>query len=1160
MAQNPNAIRAALDVLVGPQARGRLLARGVARGMVWQDGVVPDGGPVFPENLTPDLLDFGYSVLALALELRDVNRGRDQAERFATDDAFTVAAEAIEAAVRRGDPNDNDQGRHLIVCAAAFHLAGFAARSFSMLPESALSRNLASPELALGHVLRRDLAALRNQIAEWLARPEHSDENIAMRLADEKDSFDPEDATLIVLTASYYRGLGLADTALLYGDIRSFASSIALLRMVVTSAATVGNVPMWWVATLTVHLLSDLWDQSLHVRLPSDPSDDLPDRWSGLRRDFIAQLSTRRPPHIELWPSQLTAASRAMDPADDLVIALPTSAGKTKIAELCILRALADEKRSVYVTPLRALSAQVERVLARTFVPLGATVTSLYGASGATSIDTESLGTAGIVVATPEKLDFALRQDPQVLDDVSLIIFDEGHMIGLGSREIRYEVLIQRLLRRSDASTRRIVCLSAMFNPDDPYFKDFGAWLRSDAPGDPVHVRWRPTRQRLATLDWNERSQTARLAFLEGEAAYVPRFLEGRPAQKKRTKSFPADELEFCIAAANGFARDGHKILVYSPQRTQVEKLVREFRHMHKQGYLTDVVPPKPEQIADALAIGREWLGEKHPAVLGLEIGVGTHHGALPRPFLTAVEELLEAKHLPIVVASPTLAQGIDLACSVLVFRSLTRFNAEAKKHVPISSGEFANVVGRAGRAFVDLDGISVVPSFESGWSRKNRHDQFDELIKESRGQRLLSGLAHLVFELASRISKKLGISVQTLLEYILNHSDLWLDPRLVAPEVVDEEDEITLTLDEYIADLDVALLSLIDPLDTPAESLSAVLDEVLRDSLWKRTLAHTKTEMQSLIREIMISRAKSLWQTTDSSQRQACFYAGLGRRAGVFLLDRLDDLTQLLVNLQFAIITDNEDDAGDLAVQFAELVMMEPFFSVRALPDDWKTVLKHWVTGIGFAEILAGRQTRDANRTQAFVQDGAVFRLVWAAEAVRTQAKSTSHPLAEALGDGPALALTYGVPSISAALLCQIGFASRIGAMWAVRKLGASFTNLDGMREWLTENNSLLSNEQFWESPDHYVLWTRASVPVNYEYPRLWKREEYDLEPTWTGTVPDVGARVRVITSTGRRAQLCSEDLTPLGHGELPFNPRGASIDAHVNLDGGLRVSYFGR
>src|SRR5277367_885753 len=144
MAQNPELISQSLAALIQPQARGRLLAQGLARGMVWRDGIVPDDAPEFSPTLTPDLLDFGYGILALALELRDANRERGETGRFDTAEAFRVAAEAIESAVRRGNPLDGDQGRHLVVSAAAFHLAGYAARSFSMLPAAVLTKNLAS--------------------------------------------------------------------------------------------------------------------------------------------------------------------------------------------------------------------------------------------------------------------------------------------------------------------------------------------------------------------------------------------------------------------------------------------------------------------------------------------------------------------------------------------------------------------------------------------------------------------------------------------------------------------------------------------------------------------------------------------------------------------------------------------------------------------------------------------------------------------------------------------------------------------------------------------------------------------------------------------------------------------------------------------------------
>ena len=109
------------------------------------------------------------------------------------------------------------------------------------------------------------------------------------------------------------------------------------------------------------------------------------------------------------------------------------------------------------MTPLRALSAQTETTLRITFGPLGLTISTLYGSVGTSDFAEDVLRDSNIVVATPEKLDFALRNDPGLIDDVGLIVLDEGHMIGLGEREIRYEVQIQRLLKRSDAHKRRVV-------------------------------------------------------------------------------------------------------------------------------------------------------------------------------------------------------------------------------------------------------------------------------------------------------------------------------------------------------------------------------------------------------------------------------------------------------------------------------------------------------------------------------------------------------------------------------------------------------------------------------------------------------------------------------------------------------------------------------
>ena len=44
-------------------------------------------------------------------------------------------------------------------------------------------------------------------------------------------------------------------------------------------------------------------------------------------------------------------------------------------------------------------------------------------------LDEDAIRERDIVVATPEKLDFALRNDPSLLDNVALLVFDEGHMM-----------------------------------------------------------------------------------------------------------------------------------------------------------------------------------------------------------------------------------------------------------------------------------------------------------------------------------------------------------------------------------------------------------------------------------------------------------------------------------------------------------------------------------------------------------------------------------------------------------------------------------------------------------------------------------------------------------------------------------------------------------
>jgi len=1146
MPQSPDDITARLNVATQPGAREYLVRRGLARGMIWRDGHLPPGAPPFSASLTEDLLDHGYGVLAQALRLREVGGAPADVER-----ALLVAAESIESAVRRGAA-DRDRDFHLVIAACAFHLAHYAARAFCLVPSPEIEPNLSTPERALVALMRRSLSPLREVCARWLRDVAHSDEVLTASLGGGGD-YVLDDVEQIALTSNFVRSIATFLTALERGDAELAAKATDGFAVGGEAAGQCRHIPLWWANTLALHLTDDLWSNSLHHRLPLVLDGAAGSRWEALRRRYIQVLRGRSTAEVDLWPSQWEAAHRCVDPTDDLVVALPTSAGKTRIAELCILRALADKRRVVYVTPLRALSAQLERTLGRTFRPLGYTVTALYGASGVAAADVATLRDADIVVATPEKLDFALRVDPAVLDDVGLVVLDEGHMIGLGTREIRYEVLVQRLLRRSDASRRRIVCLSAIFAPDGGAddgsssveavsqpggaiaFRDFTAWIRSDAPGDPIASAWRPTRQRSGVLRWGESGGRLEVT-VDKETPYVPGFVLPEAPRGRRTRGFPKNDNEFVLAAAKAFLADEHRVLIYCPQRRSVETLGEELLVLERQGYFPSVLQPEAD-IARALRIGREWLGEDHVALRALQKGVALHHGALPRAFLSEIENLLQRRVLRLVIASPTLAQGIDLSCSVLIFRSIYRFGNEV-----ISPEEFANVVGRAGRAYVDLDGITVFPVFDTGWSGRQRVTRYKRLVRDSANRRLESGLVMLVEMLIDLLSSGLGVTRGELREYVLDVGSAW-DVQVLDPAIDGSQGRELVA--PVLAELDAALLGSIEDLACSPEHLADALDAALHASLWVRRLAHREEASAELCRDVLVGRAKWLWARTAPSARRGYHAAGVGYATGKFLDEHQVALVRLLRSAEASLLLGDFERAADHVVELARPLSSIPPFAFEHAAGDWENTLGAWVRGQPLASGGLGNAV-------AFVQNDVVYRLVWGVEAIRVHAVQTGAADADLLTGTVAATLTYGVPTSAGVVLAQCGLSSRSMIMRLLAAFPATFSSTNGLREWLAEHRSASEAHDFWDDPESAAMWqafVRRWVDGGAE---RWSNRRMEAEVLWTASeaTPRADTFVSLVhDSVEDVTYVCGPDLSTLGRLTAPLTGENGAVEARVGM-----------
>jgi superfamily II DNA/RNA helicase len=1114
MATTVEELEASITQAVAPGFRGRLLDQGEARSMIWREGQLPDGSPRFPTTLSYDLYSYAYSILGMGLRLRDGGGNQDVARA-----AFEHAAMSLESILINGEPGSDARSFHYVIAGASYHLARFSARAYSVLVHGRRDESFSPIERCLYHLIMRDLTALQNEILTFRTNGAGRDASIAAEMERRWTDLDEDaplpdddgesyvaDALGMALIDTFLAGMGLFLFAIERGEQVFVEQARERLRAGLEVCAEVNLLPQWWTYRLTIYIIDDLWSSSFHQRLPLLPNAPHGHEWELLRRRFISLLFRRPRAEIDLWPSQLDAASIAVNEDEDIVASLPTSAGKTRIAELCILRCLASGRRIVFVTPLRALSAQTETTLQRTFVPLGKSISTLYGSIGTSAFEEDALGSRSIVVATPEKLDFALRSAPTLLDDVGLIVLDEGHMIGLGEREIRYEVQIQRLLKRGDADSRRIVCLSAIL-PEGPQLDDFVAWLRQDGEGSLIKSEWRPTKLRFGEVTWG--NARARLEIRVGdERPFVPTFFPARRATRgSRQTLFPNNHRELVLATSWRLAQDGQTVLIYCPERRSVEPYAREIIRIHKQGLLTSLIGDAEEKLSTALAIGVEWLGENHPILACLRLGVAVHHGALPTPFRKEIERLLRDNVLRVTISSPTLAQGLNLSATAIVLHGIIR------NRVPIGASEFRNVVGRAGRAFVDVEGLVLFPFFELDHERRL---QWETLIEEDGRLNMESGVLRLVVTLLQRMQQETGMNLEHLSEYVLNNVAAWNFPNLPS-----EEPEVSMAQErqwhQHLATLDTAILSLVGEQDITEEQVPAKLDEILSSSLWERRLRHRTEERQRVYKSLLHGRARFLWANSTPVQRRSYFLAGIGYETGRSLDGIAAVANDLLIQANGAILQRDSNLAVTALTSLAELLFGISPFIPDPLPENWRNILKAWLLGQPLAEFA--HNDPDVLR---FIEAGLIYRLPWGMEALRVRAEASGDQVPpglpfDAFETGIAVpAVEVGTLNRSAAVLMQAGFTSRMAAIKAVAETGATFEGNQGLRDWMNSDNVVVQTQSGdWPTPETAELWKAFIASFVPPDRAVWNDWTWSPHVTWEqGKTPLATSPVRVVTS----------------------------------------------
>ena len=513
---------------------------------------------------------------------------------------------------------------------------------------------------------------------------------------------------------------------------------------------------------------------------------------------------------IELWESQRIALSAGLlEAPSGFSVRMPTSAGKTRIAELAIVNALlADsEGKAIYVAPFRSLADEVEESLAPILADLGLRVSSVLGGFEVDELEAQIIGGADLIVTTPEKLTLLTRIRPELLGGVRLVILDEGHVIEDRDRGVSYELLLTKLLKRilPDA---KVLFVSAVISRTSA--EDFAEWLCSDRQAL-IESEWRPSRQLIGiysgqrdriTYPLEEPVPGAPDPFVVGAAApheYVDYTAKLR--REKRVEFPKRAKGEIVAELAISFANQG-PVLIFATSRGNAESVARTIQRGLQLRRQTDGVEiPEPFNVTRdrpataAIEVASLWLGAESPVTSLLSDGIGVHHAGLPDAVRKAIETDCRSGLLPVVVATTTLAQGVNLPVKTVIVHSISRYSEEdgdgTSGMVEISPRELWNMIGRAGRATRETEGHVILAATDDYQARQyelllNRDippikGQLFSVLEELSNQRLRSDRFRRLLDpelITLMVEESVGTSAETLFQELLGESFVQIQAR----------------------------------------------------------------------------------------------------------------------------------------------------------------------------------------------------------------------------------------------------------------------------------------------------------------------------------------------------------------------------------------------
>ncbi|XP_073269885.1 DExH-box ATP-dependent RNA helicase DExH9 [Primulina huaijiensis] len=403
-----------------------------------------------------------------------------------------------------------------------------------------------------------------------------------------------------------------------------------------------------------------------------------------------------------LDPFQLEAI-KCLDNGESVLVSAHTSAGKTVVALYAIAMSLQHKQRVIYTSPIKALSNQKYREFKEEFSDVGLM-------TGDVTIDPN----ASCLVMTTEIWRSMQYKGSEVIREVAWTIFDEVHYMRDRERGVVWEESIVMAPKKS-----RFVFLSATV----PNAKEFADWVAKvhQQPCHIVYTDYRPTPLQHYIfpsgsdglyLVVDEKGKFREDSFQKALNALVPINEERKKDNGNRHKGLvggkAGEDSDIFKMVKMIIMRQYDPVICFSFSKRECEFLAMQ---MAKMDLNNDDEKVNIEIIfwsaMDMLSDDDKKLPQVSNMLPLLKRGIGVHHSGLLPILKEVIEILFQEGFIKCLFATETFSIGLNMPAKTVVFTNVRKFDGD--KFRWISSGEYIQMSGRAGRRGIDERGICIL-------------------------------------------------------------------------------------------------------------------------------------------------------------------------------------------------------------------------------------------------------------------------------------------------------------------------------------------------------------------------------------------------------------------------------------------------------------------